>query len=72
MCIFRNSIIAQHILICKKGPDWKNDQTLVMTYKSSRELMLLFMGLVKGVGKHFNENLGLSRQGNNLEIKFPQ
>lgn len=53
--------------------EWKDDRTLVMTYHSSRNLMDFFTGLVKGVGKHYGENLSVVRQaGNRLEITFPK
>lgn len=52
--------------------EWKNDRTLLMTYKSDRGLMEFFLGLVKGVGKHFNEKLEIRHQGaNKVEITFP-
>ena len=35
--------------------DWKDERTLIVTYKSFRGLIDLYRGLVLGVGKHFNE-----------------
>jgi len=51
--------------------EWANDKTLVMTYKSERGLLAFFLGLLKGVGKHFNEKLEIRPLGNNrVEIVF--
>lgn len=36
---------------------WENDNTLVMVYKSHRGLIDFLVGLVKGVGRYYNENL---------------
>jgi hypothetical protein len=52
---------------------WKDDRTLLMTYHSARHLMAFFIGLVKGVGKYFHEDLRISMASNNcLEISFPK
>lgn len=48
---------------------WVNDKTLIMTYKSERNLMELFIGLIKAVGKHFNEKL-LIKKLNNKEVEI--
>lgn len=51
--------------------EWKDDKTLIMTYKSQRGLMAIFAGLVKGIGKYYKENLKVSQKGSNkLEIVF--
>ncbi len=51
---------------------WKNDKTLVMSYKSERGMIDFLMGLVKGVGKHFNERLNVVKLNNReLEVTFP-
>ncbi|MDW8290497.1 MAG: heme NO-binding domain-containing protein [Armatimonadota bacterium] len=53
--------------------EWKNDNTLIMTYKSSRGLMDIFIGLIKGVGKHYGENLQVRKiSPNQVEIVFPK
>jgi hypothetical protein len=39
--------------------NWKDDRTLIMTYRSERGLMDLFVGLIKGVGKRYGENLAI-------------
>ena len=37
--------------------EWKDDNTLHITYKSHRNLAVLMIGLLKGVGRYFNEDL---------------
>lgn len=52
--------------------EWKNDKTLVMIYKSQRGLVDLVVGLAKGVGKYYKENLKVTKVGNDrVEITFP-
>lgn len=41
--------------------NFTNDNTLVMTYESSRGLILVLMGLVKGLARYFNEKLTVSK-----------
>ncbi len=41
--------------------EWKDDQTLVVTYKSQRGLIDVFAGLVRGLGKHFDEPLTVTK-----------
>lgn len=49
-----------------------DDKTLLMTYRSDRDLMDFFIGLVNGVGHHFNEELTILRAGDHtLKIIFP-
>jgi hypothetical protein len=51
---------------------WTNDNTLVMTYKSSRGLIDIFVGLVKGVGRYYKENLKIRKLSpTDVEIVFP-
>jgi hypothetical protein len=51
--------------------EWKNEKTLLMTYDSQRNLIDLFIGLAKGVGKYFKENLSILKIGTNqVEIVF--
>lgn len=53
--------------------EWKDPNTLLMTYNSQRGLMEIFIGLIKGVGKHYGENLQVRRVApNKVEIVFPQ
>ena len=40
---------------------WENDKTLIMKYKSHRGLIDFLVGLIKGVGKYFKENLNVSK-----------
>lgn len=37
--------------------EWKDDNTLHITYESNRNLVVLMIGLLKGVGKYFKEDL---------------
>lgn len=69
-----------HVSATKNIPDahpprfdyeWKDDSTLIMTYKSARGLIDIMIGLIKGVGKHYNENLTITKIGDNkVEISF--
>jgi Haem-NO-binding len=53
--------------------EWMGDKMLIMKYKSSRGLIDFMVGLVRGVGKHFNENLMVRKLGpDKLEIIFPK
>jgi len=51
---------------------WEDDNTLIMSYTSHRGLIDLAVGMIKGVGEYFNEELSV-RKLNNTEIKviFP-
>ncbi|MBU1077065.1 MAG: heme NO-binding domain-containing protein [Spirochaetes bacterium] len=50
----------------------KDEKTLIMTYNSKRGLMPIFLGLIKGVGKHYKENLKITALNDkDVEIKFP-
>lgn len=52
--------------------NWKNDKTLVMTYNSERGLIDFLVGLVKGVGNYYDENLKVMRVGNDkVQVMFP-
>jgi len=49
----------------------KDDKTLVMIYKSKRGLIDIMIGLIKGVGKYYKENLTVTKLGpDRVEIKF--
>lgn len=51
--------------------EWKSDTNLLVTYKSHRGLIDFFVGLAKGVGKYFNENLVVTKLSDNqVEIIF--
>jgi hypothetical protein len=50
---------------------WKDDKTLLMKYQSKRGLIVFMIGLVKGVGKYFKENLKVRKLSETeLEIVF--
>ncbi len=49
-----------------------DEKTLIITYKSKRDLMIFFIALIQGVGKYFNENLTIIQTGKNkVKIIFP-
>ncbi len=51
--------------------NWENDKTLIMTYKSSRGLIDFAVGLVKGVGKFYNEDLIVEKlDASHIKIVF--
>jgi hypothetical protein len=52
------------------GFSWDDEDTLVIDYQSSRNLAGLLVGLVKGVGIHFHETLGVSATGNRVTVRF--
>jgi hypothetical protein len=50
---------------------WTDDKTLIMKYKSKRKLIDFMVGRVKGVGKHFKEDLQVSKLGDDsVKILF--
>lgn len=53
--------------------EWKDDKTLIMKYKSKRGLIDFMIGLVKGVGKYYKEDLKVTKLGpEKVEIIFPK
>jgi len=53
--------------------EWKDDNTLIMHYKSSRGMIDFFVGLLKGVGHYFNEKLVVTKLGlTKVKIVFPK
>ena len=51
--------------------EWKNDKTLIMKYKSSRGMIDFMIGLLKGIGKQFREDLVVTKLGpDKAEIIF--
>ena len=44
--------------------EWKDDKTLIMTYKSERGLIDFAIGLIKGVGKYFKEDINVVKVDN--------
>ena len=52
--------------------EWRNKKTLIMHYKSHRGLIDLLVGLVKGVGIYYREELRVKKLGTDrVEIVFP-
>ena len=52
--------------------EWTDGKTLIMKYKSERGLIDIAIGLIKGVGKYYKENLKINKLGNDkVEIVFP-
>lgn len=41
--------------------EWQDDRTLIMTYKSTRGLIDICVGLIKGVGKYYGEDLEVTK-----------
>ena len=51
--------------------EWQDEHTLIMHYKSHRGLLDFFIGLVKGVGKYYNEELRVPQKSETaVEIVF--
>lgn len=51
--------------------EWKDDNTLIMHYKSQRSLIDFVVGLAKGVGKFYHEDLQVTKLGSdNVQIVF--
>ncbi|MCD4733338.1 heme NO-binding domain-containing protein [bacterium] len=51
---------------------WTDDNTLIMTYNSPRGLIFLLPGLIRGVGKYFEEELNVRKLNNTeIEVIFP-
>lgn len=49
-----------------------DEKTLIMTYKSSRNMLEFFVGLVRGVGRHFGEDLKIFKLGGDrVKVVFP-
>jgi methyl-accepting chemotaxis protein len=47
-------------------------QTLIMTYRSGRGMIPFFIGLIKGVGRYFQEDLQVVHLGENrVKVRFP-
>lgn len=52
--------------------EWKNDKTLVVNYNSNRGLIDFAVGLTKGVGKYYREQLSVSKLSpERFQIVFP-
>jgi hypothetical protein len=52
--------------------DWKDEKTLIVHYASQRNLIDLAIGLIKGVGKFYQENLRVTKLGEDrIQVIFP-
>jgi hypothetical protein len=51
--------------------EWRGEKRLIMHYSSARGMVALMPGLVRGVGKHFNEKLTVRVEGNAVYVDFP-
>ncbi len=52
--------------------EWKDDKTLIMHYKSHRGLIDFLVGLAKGVGKFYKEDIKVTKLGpTKIQINFP-
>ena len=47
---------------------WRDDETLVIHYKSHRGLVDFVVGIAKGVGKYYEENLDVSKVGTDTVV----
>jgi len=55
----------------KHSYEWKNENTLIMGYDSSRDLIELFVGAIKGAAKHYNDEITVRNiDRKQVEIKF--
>ena len=53
--------------------EWKDDKTLIMKYKSHRNLIDFAVGLLKGVRRYYNEDFDVSKlDDKTIEIKFKE
>lgn len=51
--------------------EWPDEHTLIMHYKSHRGMIDFFVGLIKGVGKYYNEELRVTKKSETaVEIVF--
>lgn len=51
---------------------WDNNSTLYVEYKSERGLFDICLSCLKSLGKYYNENLRITKAGNNkIRIDFP-
>ena len=51
--------------------EWEDDDTLIMNHESKRGLIIFLIGLIKGVGKYYKENLEVKQMGDNrVQVVF--
>ena len=52
--------------------EWRGEKTLIMHYGSDRGLIDFVVGMAKGVGKYYNEDLAVTKLGSDrVQIVFP-
>lgn len=52
--------------------EWEDEKKMIMIYKSPRGLIDFLVGLIKGVGKHFNQNLKVTKiSSTKVRVVFP-
>ena len=53
--------------------EWKDDRTLIMHYKSHRSLVDFVVGLARGVGRYYKEDIQVTKLGpDKVQIVFAQ
>ncbi len=53
--------------------EWKDNHTLIMTYKSQRSLIDLFVGIARAVGKYYKDNPKITKLSNfQVQIVFQE
>jgi len=50
---------------------WSDENTLVIDYRSPRQLHAIFLGLIKGAGAHYGEELAVRAAGSRVTVRFP-
>lgn len=50
--------------------EWRGDKLLIMHYESRRGLAALMPGLIRGLGKYYNEKLTARVVGNAVHVQF--
>ena len=50
--------------------EWKGDNVLIMHYESSRGLVALMPGLIRGLGKFYKDSPKVALVGNAIEVRF--
>jgi hypothetical protein len=54
------------------GYRWESDDTMIMTYDSHRGMIDIMIGLVKGVGRHFKQDLKITKVSDTeVRVTFP-
>ncbi len=51
---------------------WQDSRTLLLTYESSRQMADLAVGMLRGVGEFYGEDLEVTRlEGDRIRVVFP-